>query len=299
MMPQVGVPSSWQNSFGASPTFTDVRLSNVILPARAANVVYGVYEGSVVTASGLIRQFRPTNAGGNAFNYFLGGAGNSTLTCTPATDEGSYNYLWGYSVGIALTTGNHNLGWGVYSLKSITSGFSNTGIGQHALEDLTTANGNIGIGQYALGDCNGNLNVALGNFALRSLTTATYCIGIGFNAGYVSTTAHRCVYLGYQAGYRDNTSDRLYIGEGPWASAAEGRYSTLIYGIMDGTVYTNQILYVNASLYPYLPAAAPADANFIRGSRLCFYLNEAGDELKVKVVYADGTTFKTGTIALV
>lgn len=45
-------------------------------------------------------------------------------------------------------------------------------------------------------------------------------------------------------------------------------------------------------------ASAPADADVPTG-RGIFYLDEAGHNLKVRVRYSDGTTLKTGTLAIV
>jgi len=46
------------------------------------------------------------------------------------------------------------------------------------------------------------------------------------------------------------------------------------------------------------PASAPTDAQ-IGTSQVTFYLDESGHNLKFRVLYSDGTTFKTGTVALV
>lgn len=46
------------------------------------------------------------------------------------------------------------------------------------------------------------------------------------------------------------------------------------------------------------PATAPTDANLMAAS-VSMYLDEAGNNLKVRVKYANGTTLKTATIALV
>jgi hypothetical protein len=46
------------------------------------------------------------------------------------------------------------------------------------------------------------------------------------------------------------------------------------------------------------PASAPTDAH-LAASQISFYLDESGNNLKVRVKYADGTTLKTGTVALV
>jgi hypothetical protein len=45
------------------------------------------------------------------------------------------------------------------------------------------------------------------------------------------------------------------------------------------------------------PASAPTDAD-LPASSISFYLDEAGNNLKVRATYADGTTRKTGTLAV-
>lgn len=45
------------------------------------------------------------------------------------------------------------------------------------------------------------------------------------------------------------------------------------------------------------PASAPTDAH-LAASQISFYLDEGGNKLHVRVKYADGTTLKTGEIAL-
>ncbi len=46
------------------------------------------------------------------------------------------------------------------------------------------------------------------------------------------------------------------------------------------------------------PASAPTDGN-LNASNISFYLDEVGNTLKIRVKYSNGTTLKTGTIALI
>lgn len=46
------------------------------------------------------------------------------------------------------------------------------------------------------------------------------------------------------------------------------------------------------------PASAPTDGN-LAAAQITFYLDESGNNLKIRVRYSDGTTLKTGTVALV
>lgn len=47
-----------------------------------------------------------------------------------------------------------------------------------------------------------------------------------------------------------------------------------------------------------LPGAAPSSDSFISASNVAIYLNEAGNTLTFRVKYSDGTTVKSGTVAL-
>ncbi len=46
------------------------------------------------------------------------------------------------------------------------------------------------------------------------------------------------------------------------------------------------------------PNSAPNDAN-LSATQISFYMDESGNNLKVRVRYSNGTTLKTGTLALV
>jgi hypothetical protein len=63
------------------------------------------------------------------------------------------------------------------------------------------------------------------------------------------------------------------------------------------TTATEQINMGAKRLFAGVPNSAPADG-LLAASQVTFYLNEAGNTLVVKVKYADGTTVKTGTVAI-
>lgn len=64
------------------------------------------------------------------------------------------------------------------------------------------------------------------------------------------------------------------------------------------TTTTNQVNIGAKRLHAGCPATAPAAADLI-ASQFSASVNEAGNLLTFTVKYADGTTVKTGTIALV
>jgi len=82
----------------------------------------------------------------------------------------------------------------------------------------------------------------------------------------------------------------------------------------DGTGSLNRLVFIdtdNSSVTPLTvaldgsrrifqgaPASAPNDAN-LEASTIHFYLDESGNNLKVRVKYANGATLKTATVALV
>jgi len=76
------------------------------------------------------------------------------------------------------------------------------------------------------------------------------------------------------------TNSRITNGHGVW---------------QEGTGDENQLA---GRTYQATPATAPTDGN-IGAAQISFYLDEAGNNLKVRVKYSNGTTLKTGTVALI
>lgn len=109
----------------------------------------------------------------------------------------------------------------------------------------------------------------------------------------VAVTASATSYL-----YLDH-SGTLVVGAG-WPSAPHVRLATVVAGagtiasIADARVFG--VLSTAGYRYIGTPAAAPADANLVAGS-IAFFLDESGNNLKVRVRKSNGT-YLTGAVAL-
>ena len=87
--------------------------------------------------------------------------------------------------------------------------------------------------------------------------------------------------------------------------AGTGNNNDLLIASRDGTTIManpanshNWIMAPGAYIYQGAPNAAPVDGSIPTGS-ITFYLDEVGNNIKVRVKYSTGLTFKTGTLAIV
>jgi hypothetical protein len=147
-----------------------------------------------------------TNTGA-AGNFFLGNAGNSTMT-------GGSNYAAGYQSFAANTTGYLNTDSGAQSLHSNTSGYNNAALGYQALFSETGANansafgakslfsdttgsGNTAEGYYSIGSCTtGMNNTSVGDYCLQNVSTGSSNTAIGYIAGKNITTGGNNIDIG-------------------------------------------------------------------------------------------------------
>lgn len=191
-----------------------------------------------------------------------------------------------------------------YNAKNSGTGSDTIAIGTNTTASGTTKSGAIcigrdsassGLGALAIGGGNG------GNAASAPTATADQAIAIG--AGETSV-----------AGARASGAQSVAIGGGTSgqvgavASAAQavaiGRTSSAAHAnavaLGDGvsTTTTSQVNTGAKRLLSGCPAAASADGDLI-ASQFSASVNEAGNLLTFKVKYADGTTVKSGTVALV
>jgi len=95
--------------------------------------------------------------------------------------------------------------------------------------------------------------------------------------------------IGYQAGAAATASNKLYIANSNTATP-------LIYGEFDTPVLKLGSV-GGVDIVLAADNDAPADATLMNGAA-CFYLDESGHNLMVKVKYAAGTV-KTGTVCAV
>jgi hypothetical protein len=83
-------------------------------------------------------------------------------------------------------------------------------------------------------------------------------------------------------------------------AATTNRSAGNIVGVYVNGTSGTQLWYVgwDGRMYVTTPASAPTDGD-LKASSISMYLDEVGNNLKVRVKYANGTTLKTATIALV
>ncbi|SRR5260370_2922873 len=83
-----------------------------------------------------------------------------------------------------------------------------------------------------------------------------------------------------------------------WISTAHGT-NIIFNNVLNGTIASQQMLALinDGSIIQRTPAVAPTDAN-LTNSSISFYLDEAGNNLKVRVKYSSGT-LKTATVVLI
>lgn len=197
---------------------------------------------------------------------------------------GPSNTSWAYNAFAALTTGFDNSAFGTTALQSLTTGYNNVGIGRGGLAAMTSGNNNVALGTHALQDAvTGESNTALGTNALRFLTASDYNTSVGANSlisnlsgtqntavGYAALTTtlgNGNIAVGYQAGYWETGSNKLFIDCFPRTNEADGRASSLIYGVMN-TSAASQTLALNANVtmnyrFATLKADGANNAQFI------------------------------------
>jgi len=207
-----------------------------------------------------------TNNDNTAIGYQSGG------TCT-----GGENVFLGYKSGYRITTpttatalGFESLGGG--SAVSIT-GENNTVCGK----------GSLRVAQGACAD-----NSAFGFNTGVLITTGTKHCLFGSGAGAALTTETANVMIGYQAGGTATVSNALYI-------ANSNTTTPLIKG--DFATGSLQLGSGSSNVYVSADNGPPVDEMLHSGS-ISFYIDDSGNNLNVRVRYADGT-LKTGTVALV
>ena len=129
------------------------------------------------------------------------------------------------------------------------------------------------------GDTQSTVPIAAGNYAVS--------IGEGASAPGASSLA-----LGRQAFSLGNQS--LAFGRSAYAA----HDASIALGDNVSTTADSQVNVGVKRLFAGVPTTAAADADLI-ASQVTFYLNEAANTLTIKVKYSDGSTVKTGTVALV
>lgn len=278
-------------------------LNNVFLGTRAGyntsggidNVIVGAFAGREGSAS--YNVYIGKNAG------FTGGGNNNVIIGADAgysINTGINNTFVGSDAGYSINSGGHNVGCGMYAGNGITTGSFNTFIGQSAQPD-TGQGGNsssIGIGYgaktTASNQCVIGSNIVDGNIDSIYLgqgvaKASPGGIVVQATGGSGTDNAGGDFTLAGGKGTGTGVGGNVIIQTAPAAGASGSSLNAPV----DRVVVTDDG-YVSQST----PDAAPTDADLLAGS-ISFYLDEAGNNLKVRVKYANGTTYKTGTLAIV
>jgi hypothetical protein len=128
--------------------------------------------------------------------------------------------------------------------------------------------------------------------------TATANVGIQIRGPQSMTGAHVGI---YSKSSTATIREQLYA-RGEWVDATDAtRKGRVRFGLFDTAERECIRLWADGSagrVAVTTPASAPTDAH-LAASQISFYLDEAGNNLKVRVKYANGSTLKTATIALV
>ena len=184
---------------------------------------YAIYAESASGLSGTLSASQLTSIGntnGGSGNFFVGPAGNSTMSGEFNTANGDY----ALSVN---TNGNNNTANGYAALSANTSGNNNTANGGSALARNTTGSYNTANGAVALWfNTSGTYNTANGGQALASNTNGSYNTANGFSALYSNTSGSDNTAAGYWA-LVNNTSgnNNIALGYAAGYSISTGSYN--------------------------------------------------------------------------
>lgn len=250
------------------PTWTGVHTfsNQVVLSAGSlGNGAVSITGGTATTDRGVV--FNGSDwCWKNATNIWAEFRAGSSITLEPATQ-----FAWTNSSGNATATKDLALGRNAANIVEVNTGTA----GQWAAvkcgvrdAGTTTVTNGLTIGHQSTGTPAAGLGSAL-LLNINSSTTADQnagrCIVEWLEATHATRKA-RMRRTAYDASAERET-DR------GWADGTYGRFACAA------------------------PNAAPTDAH-IGAAQVSFYLDEGADKLHFRVCYADGTTFKTGEVAL-
>ena len=188
-------------------------------------------------------------------NYFIGFAGNFTMT-------GTTNLCFGGYSGLSLTDGINNVFMGAFSGYATTGGSDNVMLGALAGGNNILGSSNMFMGSEAGGQNDGGSNnvcigaqagylnedssgnTFIGKNSGRS-ATGGYNTCIGYEAGY-KALGTRNVNIGVWAGYWETGSNALYIDSYDRGSTANDKAKALVYGVFDADP-ANQTIKFNAN----------------------------------------------------
>jgi hypothetical protein len=185
---------------------------------------------------------------------------------------------------------------------AIGSGAGNTEVGASATQNYAIA---VGVGASA-GSAS---SLALGPWTLVSSGISAIAIGgtglAGGSQPAANATAQGAIAIGNSNGAvvngsRASATNAVAIGSGDAtiAGASATHADAIVLGRGVASTNTRQLNIGPARAFLGCPTTAPASGDLI-ASQTSFSVNEAGNLFTVTVKYADGTTVKSGTVALV
>lgn len=161
---------------------------------------------------------------------------------------GTLNTFIGHQSGYSNTIGTNNTFIGHLSGYSNINGTGLTAVGCTSLYANTNGINNTCVGWESLGDnIGGSDNCAFGMDALILNTTGNNNTAVGSYSGLSNLIGSGSVFLGYQAGYYETGNNKLFIDNAQRVNEATARYSSLIYGVFNATVLSQQ-LYLNTKV---------------------------------------------------
>lgn len=245
---------------------------NAVESATCTNTTgVGYYAGKSntknnLTAIGSLAAEKNTGIDATMVGYRAGQSNNSDNVCFVGSESGRNNTAAG-ATGCgrnALITNSGINATGV----GFNAGFSNTA------EHLTAVG-------YQSGRQNSGIRSSFYGYNSGYLNSGSGVVAIGYNSGR-SNTASNCVFVGQEAGY-SNTEAGVFL--------VEHRTVVNANPLIKGYFATGAII-LGA------PATATGDTT-MGANRISFWLDEASNKLMFKVKYSDGTTIKSGEVALI
>lgn len=214
------------------------------------------------------------------------------------SQSGAFNQSGSFNVGVGAQT----LGEAVSAESCVAIGHSalfstlnsfNVGIGQAAFFSNTSGIFNVGVGyvagQYATVGSGNTVVGAIAGRGVSGVSNYENSVMIGTSAGRDITTGDNNLLVGYATGNNLTTgSNNILIGYFLTASAGGVDNELNIGGLLKGDLAAPQFRFAANT-------AAPADASLDNGD-VAFWVDEATNDLKVKVKYSGGTV-KSGTVA--
>ena len=143
-------------------------------------------------------------------------------------DSARYNVLWGYKVGVGLSSGQQLVGLGHEALRYNTTGSQNVAVGYQSMYANMLGGSNTAVGYKALyTNFSSTLNTALGTESLYSNNGGTGNTGLGAGSLYFNVIGNQNTASGYNSLGNTNTgSFNTAMGANAFAGNTTGSYNT-------------------------------------------------------------------------